>query len=1071
MDSANLAVIVIDYSHLFALWIHLRGDSTVIGRCFSRLARGAVACGLGFCVVAFAQQPAPAVPQPNGNSKDALTLPNFLLSNPGLAAAMGGGGEPKYPPFEKVIEGYEKINSGDAATGQSLYTIYVRRRDGQALAVLPRDYAMQKYFFATTVAGGELFAGLQGGDRLLYWKQYDNRLALIEPNLDIRSDGDMESRSSVSRLFTDRVLVDIPILTMMPGGGPVIDLDELLVGNLGKFFGRSRFGGGMAGGNSRLTTIKTVKTFPRNVEISFEMPTGNGILKTYHYSISQLRGTPGFRPRQADDRVGYFTTTYSDYGKFKEDETKVRYIHRWHIEKADPRLKLSPPKVPIRFYIEHTTPVRYRRFVRQGIEYWNAAFEKIGIVNAIQVEQQDATTGAFMDKDPEDVNYNFVRWLSNNIGTAIGPSRANPYTGEILDADVVLTDGWIREFQKDHKLLPQLAMEGFSPETLAWLETRPSWDPRLLLAPPSQRNFLMAERAQRGFLPHGGHEMANFDPATLNRARLENVEVPMSKAQKMARECMAADGMAFAMSQLRLTLATIEEESNADDAKPSDDPAKKKDAKKDEKKDAKADPKAAKKGDQPKKPDLKAKDEEDKLDGIPVSFIGPLLADLVAHEIGHTLGLRHNFKASSVYTLDQINSPEIKGKKPFAGSVMDYISFNVNMKEKAVQGDYSMIGVGPYDMWAIEYGYTSSDNLKPILDRVAEPELAFATDEDTMGPDPLARRYDFSKNPLDFATSELKLARYHRAKLLDKWAKDGDSWAKVRKGYMLTLATQVKSISMMANWLGGAFVHRDHKGDPKARDPIVVVPAKDQRSALDFVIENSFKDDAFGLSQELLKKMTTDGHHDDEGFFFSMEEPTWPVHDEIIGIQSSALTMLMNPTTLRRVFDNEFRLPGKEDTLTLPELLEKLTAAIWTELKCKPTKACSARDPMVSSLRRNLQREHIDRLIDLIMPGNGSTAAYKPIANLASMQLRNIRKNIASALKEGGDKVDPYTAAHFADAEAKITKALEAQIVIDLSGGKGGFPFQFLFGRQANLGDANNCNCGRPHAGNRDSGF
>ncbi len=95
-----------------------------------------------------------------------------------------------------------------------------------------------------------------------------------------------------------------------------------------------------------------------------------------------------------------------------------------------------------------------------------------------------------MEKDPEDVRYNFIRWLNNDVGTAIGPSRVNPLTGQILDADIILTDGWIRHFWfQFHKELPDIAMEGFSPETLAWLEHHPRWDPRVRLAPPSERNY------------------------------------------------------------------------------------------------------------------------------------------------------------------------------------------------------------------------------------------------------------------------------------------------------------------------------------------------------------------------------------------------------------------------------------------------------------------------------------------------------------------------------------------------------------------------------------------------------
>ena len=245
---------------------------------------------------------------------------------------------------------------------------------------------------------------------------------------------------------------------------------------------------------------------------------------------------------------------------------------------------------------------------------------------------------------------------------------------------------------------------------------------------------------------------------------------------------------------------------------------------------------------------------EQMLDGMPESFIGPLLADLVSHEVGHTLGLRHNFKASSIYSIDEINSEELKGKKPLAGSVMDYLPTNFKVDNGEIQGDYAMIGVGPYDMWAIEYGYTlksKEKQLKKILSRVAEPQLAFATDEDTRGPDPLARRYDFGKEPLNFAKDQISLAQKTRKRILDDFVKDGDSWYKARRGYLLTLALQTRASSMMANWLGGVFVNRDKKGDPKDRKPIEVVPAKEQRDALNFVVESTFFDDVYGLTPEL----------------------------------------------------------------------------------------------------------------------------------------------------------------------------------------------------------------------------
>ena len=104
--------------------------------------------------------------------------------------------------------------------------------------------------------------------------------------------------------------------------------------------------------------------------------------------------------RMADERVGYFTTAFSDLSKYEDEETRVRYINRWHLQKRDSSLQLSPPKEPIRFYVEHTAPVRYRRWIKAGIDYWNKAFEKVGLVDAIVIEYQDAESGATWRKIP-----------------------------------------------------------------------------------------------------------------------------------------------------------------------------------------------------------------------------------------------------------------------------------------------------------------------------------------------------------------------------------------------------------------------------------------------------------------------------------------------------------------------------------------------------------------------------------------------------------------------------------------------------------------------------------------------
>ncbi len=924
-------------------------------------------------------------------------------------AESGAEKKAEYPPYNKIFEGYKQVIS-TIDQSPSLFGLFQNSKENQLLAAFPKKYASKKFFIALTVASGEQYAGLQQADMYVYWKQIGKRMVLIQPNIEIRSSGDAESKSSIRRLFTDRVLADVPIVTMHPQWGPVIDLDAFLLGEGAKFFGSSA-----SGLKKHLATVKTARGFPENIEVAFEVPISSGLLKTFHFSISEIKPNPSYKPRKADERIGYFTTGYSDFGKYENSDVRTRYINRWHVEKADPSLKVSPVKNPIIFYVEHTTPIRYRRWVREGVLMWNKAFEKIGLLNALEVRYQDQATNAHMEKHPEDVRYNFIRWLNNNVGTAIGPSRANPMTGQILDADIILTDGWLRHFwRKFHQELPKLAMEGYSPETLSWLRQKPQWDPRVRLAHPSNRESVAQEIAY-GHNAYGGHPVAHNDSSVIGDQEFDGL---IGRTCQINGFCEAADCRALDMAVMRFALDLMRESRQGKEEE-------------------------GEHIDEEKK-----KPTEDMLDGIPDWFVGPLIADLVAHEVGHTIGLRHNFKASSIYDLETINSDAVKGKKPFAGSVMDYLPVNMNLEDFGEkQGDYGMIEVGPYDLWAIEYGYSTLENekdLASILSRVNEPLLAYATDEDTYGPDPLARRYDFAKDPINYAKSQIKLANDHRAKILDEFVKDGESWAKARYGYGLTLSMQMRSLSMMANWLGGALVNRSKKGDPDAGPPIEVVSANRQREALQFVMAHAFEDKAYGLTPELLRHLSMDKWIDD--FDSAIEDSTWPVHDRIMGMQSSALTMLMNPTTMGRVYDNEFLTPPDEDMITLPEILGDIRSAVWSELAGAKDESFTARKPMISSLRRNLQREHLERLIDMSMGGGFPSASQKPISNLATAQLRNLKKQVDQVLRDESVATDPYSESHLSEASIRIEKALDADYIYNASsiGGGGGGVLRFM---------------------------
>lgn len=923
----------------------------------------------------------------DGDSKDRQMTPEMIQQ---MMAARSGGenGDSKdeFPPFEEVVKDYDKVVS--TVDDRSLYDLYVQKDKGQMLAALPPNFGSQKIFLGFTIASGIPTAGIQAGDRLVYWKRFDKTLALIEPNMTTRSSGDLESQKSKEMLFTDRVIAEAPIVTMSPKGGPVIDMDALFIRNAGAFFG-ARFGRQIQSGKPHLATVAKAKAFPENITFSFELPMANGRLGSLAYSMSVLPERTGYTPRKADPRVGYFVTAYNDLGKAAEYSGWTRYINRWHVEKAQPSLSLSPPKDPIVFYIDHKTPIQYRRWVREGVLEWNKAYEKVGISNAIEVYQQDARSGAHMEKDPEDVRYNFIVWNSNNASFAIGPSRVDPRTGQILDADVVMNDGWLRyAAQQFRMVVPEAALEGFSPELMNWLDENPAWDPRLRLAPTHMRDEAKNERsrriAERRQMSGAGHSHEDHDHSTLIGVDEHD---GLQRTSQVNGYCNYALDRGVDLAMARMTLLGL----NYD------------------------------KGD-------------DIIDGVPEEFVGGVVKDVVMHEVGHVLGLRHNFKASAAYTLEQINSDEWKEQnKPIAGSVMDYNAMNYTVDDQLSQGAYFMKTIGPYDYWAIEYGYTLESDLSPILSRVNEQELQFLTDENTFGPDPLARRRDMGRNALDFVDSEMNLVQELRGNIMDRVVEEGDSWEKVRIAFNMMMSQHIRAVSTAANWIGGVYVHRDRVGDPGDRNPTEVVAVEDQRRALDQVVKYAFQDKAFGFTTELLDHMTIDKWWDGGGMNTVFSEPQYNVHDIVLGVQSASLTMIMNPVTLRRVYDNEFRVPSDEDALTLPDIIGGVTDAIWSELDSDLDKRFSARKPMISSLRRNLQREHLQRLIDLTMTGNTSSAASQQISVLATHRLRELGKKIDASLEQADSKVDPYTTAHLSEAKLRIEKALDANYVYNLS--------------------------------------
>lgn len=836
--------------------------------------------------------------------------------------------------FDQLIEGKTKV--------EGLWTLY--QKEQQLLGEFKPSDLGKEYIvlpsIARGVSSGMVIGGMswQGEDDIIWtFKKVDEKLFVIRRNVRYRAAPNSPEAKAVEFAYSDSILYALPIQATSPRGSLLVDLTPIFM-NDDLEIGRS-LGGGFRFAMDRSTWNK-VKSFPNNVELQLNavyssslggletVADSRGVQVGVHYSISPLPavGANGFKPRLADDRVGYFLSVVKDYSNRTDDEHFTRYITRWDLRKKDANLDVSPPETPIEFYIEKTTPVFLRPTIEAGILEWNKAFQKIGFANAIRVQhEEDLEAKMGVEIDPEDVRYNFFRWITADAGFAMGPSRVDPRTGQILDADIIFDAGFLDTWKSQY--------ETFTPQTAAQL--MPNWLPEDL-------------QPSHGIL---GHRCA----CTYCRD--------------------SASQMAFAAAVALGTGLTT-------DGK------------------------------------------------LPEELIHQGLKEVVMHEVGHTLGLRHNFKASSWKTLSEINDPEKSKTEPTVASVMDYAPANLAPKGTP-QGAYYTTTLGPYDFWAIEYGYAvlkgdEKAELAKIAARSGEPGLDYLTDEDTRGmvdSDPLSNRFDLGKDSLAYIRRQLQHSTDLFPTVVEKAVKDGDGYQRATQMFGLLFREYWRAAGFAARFPGGVYVNRDHKGDAGKRPPFQPVDMNEQREAMKLLTEFAFAPPKIDGPQLNYLSVSRWSHWGAPQAF----RQDIPIHDQVLDAQSAILRQLLNATTLRRILDNEYKVAADQEAYSLAEHLRLIVDGIFTEWKPAEAKGeFTVRKPFVSGFRRNLQRETIKQLANLVT----QPSAPEDARTLARMHLQALNGQITTILANGELKLDDYSRAHLQDSQAKIAQALDAKVIL-----------------------------------------
>jgi hypothetical protein len=863
--------------------------------------------------------------------------------------------DPRTEEYEKAVKDLTKLEGN--------FTLY--RRKKEILLELPEAnlgklFLVQAAFntgFMSDTAQAGFPLGANAVDAFRFEKN-DDTVLLVRPNISVRWDKSDPLAKASERSFPEATIATFRIeATNVEKKLLLVNFTNLFYGDFLQLPDMMQALAGPYGLERDKSGPEWAKSYPDNTVVRMKFhyfsPRGgigqNPILGLLGSSpqIEDDRSIPfkvtynlwwrqdsGYMPRIADPRVGFFTEDFYSVSRFAQDDRTERYIFRWNLKKKDPKVAISEPVKPVVWYVDSTVPDAYRQAVKDGILFWNKAFEPLGFKNAVQVLDAPKDDP---DWDHADARHNVVRWaMSEDASYAIALARVDPFTGEVLNASVNLDAGMAQFAVFEHNKIAAPA-NNLDRALAVFTREHESKHPENC----SQDNFLWDGESAIAKAAYG---------EKLHSLGWTKVGCSYAKEKMMS----AAEGWAALKAGGILGVSSTK-------------------------------------------------------------YAQDFIRATVAHEIGHTFGLRHNFIASTLNTTAELANDSLMNSRGIASSVMDYTPVNIQAVLKG-RGVFFDPGIGSYDKWAIQYGYTDIPGaatpigekhaLANIAGQSGTPGHRYMTDESADGWDPAVVRHDFGKDPLTYSTKMLEAMSRIEHYAINELPKPGEPFSKRTELLNLVMRRLFREGRNMARFVGGIHASRSFKGDPGAAATLAPVSAQEQRLAVKQIVRFCLSPSAFHWPESVMTSFSPDANDE------LMAGYNAPLRQTIASSQAMMYAQIMSDSTLRRIAENQFKWNGSKNGYTIDEHFSTILGSVFSDIGSGNRSV---------PLRRDLQRFAVQGLI--VQAGAGQGQVLEDVRMLASDALRRLRTRYDSASKNS--KLDGMTAVYLRDTSALIGRFLD----------------------------------------------